>query len=888
MATWADRAPLSGRQLDCLRHLEAWASQADDLPSGPPERCYTLGADGDLVAHDDDADAPANALAPIDSMAALEQFALLAQARMCEWQLAPEKAQLRRLEAEAERAAEAEVECAALRAQFEATAAECDALGVSSSALLAQVSSQYTSQREEDALQEALRQQLAPLEESKAVSAVLDQRAWRDDAPHAPSHPLLQCLVRLDAAADHLREHAFWANSATHLAQVLATRARALGIVAAVVKGPLDALTIAAAARLAAPTPAPTQPTPPTPKAGGDVSGNGEAKAAVGDGALNDGAPPSATAAPHATAVAADDGARREAIETEVLYVRYRALASQLQPWITEVIVRQDGTDEAAAALREVSGAYWRARRTVAGGALHAALTAAVDVDADVLSNVVRGCCAAARRACRAEHALALAFFPPHAADGARALPAMSASTAAAGGGDAAAGGGGGSSDALELPVQIGAVCQPLYDELRPLLLSAQELTDLCEVVLIFRTEILPEVVAGGEPSRPIESIVLRLLQDTQERITFRVQTFVRDSIRLFKPTDMDLDYPRKQPPSGPPPGAPVPPHTPVAAAPMSNDAADGMDGGADGGAPTVAAATTPAPQARAPVAPERLWYVTVSRALSCLAQLYRCVPRPVFEGLAQEILSECAESVTRAAGLIATRKRSPLDGTLFTVAQLLTLREQIAPFDSDFAITQKHLDFSHTRDAIASLVGRGVGSYTGGLGGALELLQSGAPLLVRSQQDAKAALDAQLRAACELYITHATDAACKPLAAVLATASVPTATAAATGGGSGGASGASKIDLKAVATAVSKVEEGVHGELTRSYTLMRSYLPEPQTQDILFTPVRTNVLDALGQLETLLHASGVTPSERAGCETERLTKLSAALDAMGGSARLG
>ena len=57
--------------------------------------------------------------------------------------------------------------------------------------------------------------------------------------------------------------------------------------------------------------------------------------------------------------------------------------------------------------------------------------------------------------------------------------------------------------------------------------------------------------------------------------------------------------------------------------------------------------------------------------------------------------------SVERAATLLVDRKRSALDGTLFRVAQLLALREQIAPFETDFAITHKALDFTQTREAV-------------------------------------------------------------------------------------------------------------------------------------------------------------------------------------------
>ena len=63
-------------------------------------------------------------------------------------------------------------------------------------------------------------------------------------------------------------------------------------------------------------------------------------------------------------------------------------------------------------------------------------------------------------------------------------------------------------------------VCQPLYDELRPHVLSQHELSRLCEVVLILRSEVIPELVGGGPPSAPLVTLITRLLQDAQARLS--------------------------------------------------------------------------------------------------------------------------------------------------------------------------------------------------------------------------------------------------------------------------------------------------------------------------------------------------------------------------------
>ena len=99
---------------------------------------------------------------------------------------------------------------------------------------------------------------------------------------------------------------------------------------------------------------------------------------------------------------------------------------------------------------------------------------------------------------------------------------------------------------------------------------------------------------------------------------------------------------------------------------------------------------------------------------------------------------------------------------------------------------------------------------------------------------------------------------------------------AAADSAGGGGGGGGGSLDPAALEAAVARAEAGVEGKVAKARELMGGYLPEAATQAILFAPIRNNVLDALGQLETLLNA--LDAPSRAGFAA-RLAKLAASVD---------
>lgn len=201
----------------------------------------------------------------------------------------------------------------------------CTALYTDTSELLDQLAKQMQSLRDQNAIDEALEVQLAPLREVNAAAVILDEHTWRDDAPHSPSHPLVAVLASLDRSAKHLHERPHWANSAIHLAKINAMRGRTLALIAALITKSLDSLAAKAAARLSQ-SPIPTPPNrsrKSTPSAAGDSREGGDCAASSMDGSV--------FRQPHDHAEQpCSRRAAREKLEMELLFFRFRELATIL------------------------------------------------------------------------------------------------------------------------------------------------------------------------------------------------------------------------------------------------------------------------------------------------------------------------------------------------------------------------------------------------------------------------------------------------------------------------------------------------------------------------------------------------------------------------------
>ncbi|XP_042031679.1 conserved oligomeric Golgi complex subunit 3-like [Salvia splendens] len=376
------------------------------------------------------------------------------------------------------------------------------------------------------------------------------------------------------------------------------------------------------------------------------------------------------------------------------------------------------------------------------------------------------------------------------------------------------------SEDVSSLAPLIDPLCTYLYDTLRPKLIHEANLDILCELVDILKVEVLAEQVSRrGESLAGLRPTLERILADVHERLTFRARTHIHDEIANYLPMDEDLDYPSKLEQS-------AETKSETSSSAQSSDVS-------------------------------RTWYPPLEKTISCLSKLYRCLEPAVFTGLAQEAVEVCASSIQKASKQIAKRS-SAMDGQLFLIKYLLILREQIAPFDIEFSVTHKELDFSHLLEHLRRIL-RGQASLFD-WSRSTSLARTLSPRVLESQIDAKKELEKNLKATCEEFIMSVTKLVVDPM---LSFVTKVTAVKVALSSGSHNPESSISKPLKdqafatpeKIAELVQKVGSAIQQELPGVTGKMKLYLQNPTTRSILFKPIRTNIVEAHTQVLNLLKA---------------------------------
>ncbi|GAY37569.1 hypothetical protein CUMW_030040 [Citrus unshiu] len=492
-----------------------------------------------------------------------------------------------------------------------------------------------------------------------------------------------------------------------------------------------------------------------------------------------------------------------EGVEASLIYVRFKAAASELKP-VLEEIESRSLKKEYVQILEECHKLYCEQRLSLVKGIVQQRISEFSKKE--TLPSLTRSGCAYLMQVCQLEHQLFDHFFPSS------------------------------SEDISSLAPLIDPLSTFLYDILRPKLIHETNVDLLCELVDILKVEVLGEQLSRrSESLAGLHPTLERILADVHERLTFRARTHIRDEIANYIPSDEDLNYPSK----------------------LEQSAGTKLE-------------TTPADEN-----PDvyKTWYPPLEKTVSCLLKLYQCLEQAVFTGLAQ-----------KASKLIAKRS-TPMDGQLFLIKYLLILREQIAPFDIEFSVTHKELDFSHLLEHLRRIL-RGQASLFD-WSRSTSLARTLSPRVLESQIDAKKELEKSLKATCEEFIMAVTKLVVDPMLSFVAKVTAVK-VALSSGNQNQNVDSLMAKPLKdqafatpdKVAELVHKVNAAIQQELPPVMAKMKLYLQNPSTRTILFKPVKTNIVEAHIQVQSLLKAEYM-PEEQSIINMVSMPDLQAQLDSL-------
>jgi len=84
-----------------------------------------------------------------------------------------------------------------------------------------------------------------------------------------------------------------------------------------------------------------------------------------------------------------------------------------------------------------------------------------------------------------------------------------------------------------------------LYDTIRPVVIRSNDINLLCTLVRILNEEIMQKLLAPkGTPVLAFVPIIQRLIEDSQERLIFVAEMYIRDEIQSYELTMKAINYP--------------------------------------------------------------------------------------------------------------------------------------------------------------------------------------------------------------------------------------------------------------------------------------------------------------------------------------------------------
>uniref|UniRef100_A0A3B3R7D3 Conserved oligomeric Golgi complex subunit 3 n=1 Tax=Paramormyrops kingsleyae TaxID=1676925 RepID=A0A3B3R7D3_9TELE len=503
-------------------------------------------------------------------------------------------------------------------------------------------------------------------------------------------------------------------------------------------------------------------------------------------------------------------------------YVKFRAAAPKVKTLIEQIEQRSEKIPEYQQLLGEIHQSYLDQRQVLLAPSISSTITDLTSQNNKDHCALVRSGCAFMLHVCQDEHQLYSEFF---------------------------------SKPTPKLDELLERLCLSLYDVLRPLIIHVIHLETLSELCGILKNEMLEDHVQNNVVQLgAFEAVVKQMLEDVQERLVYRTHIYIQTDITGYNPAPGDLAYPDKLEMMEKIAQSLKEEQMKLTASDQSFSDVQLEDLEARKAA---SPGSTGASRLQGSISPADLhgmWYPTVRRTLVCLSKLYRCIDRAVFQGLSQEALSACIQSLLKAADIIMKNKMQ-IDGQLFLIKHLLILREQIAPFHTDFAIKEISLDLKKTRDAAFKILNpKKVPSFfrLNSNNAILEFLLEGTPEIKEHYIDSKKEVDRHLKSSCEQFIQQQTQLFVAGLEDFLAKVSALK-TMAIQGGPTYNLSMQPWAQPAKINDVVMATYRVMKTKLPATLHSMSLYLANKDTEFILFKPVRNNIQQVFQKLHGLL-----------------------------------
>ncbi|KAH9521637.1 Golgi transport complex subunit 3 [Dermatophagoides farinae] len=408
-------------------------------------------------------------------------------------------------------------------------------------------------------------------------------------------------------------------------------------------------------------------------------------------------------------------------------------------------------------------------------------------------------------------------------------------------------------------------LCMSLYDKLRPIIIHLEHLESLSEICSLIKFEFIEENLHQDELESFVKAMQ-QLLQDTQERLVYRCNVHVEKNILNYSPASGDLAYPEK-----------LEMMKSISETLETNNvqnntneqeqtskSSTGVMKRSDSVSSIISSISdisfvrgyhhpsesSRTVSSRAIVDLHGMWYPTVRSSIMCLSKLYRSLDKLTFQGLSQEVLLACIESLESALLQIKQRK-GPIDGYLFIIKYLLIIREQITPFQIDTSIKEVYLDFTRTKTAVIDLLQKRENLFSLTTNNALlKLIFESSPQVSEKVIDSQKAVDNKIKEKCEEFIMFSYEYLTADVRNFIvntkfdftANQQQPSPTP-------------SEIQLEQLKL---KLQESIQSYLDRKESLAKSmslYLANVETEAIIFKQINNKIQELFEQLSRILQS---------------------------------